>query len=169
MQDRGVTLNNHTLHHPYLPGLSYAEQKREICGMQDVIEKRYGERPTLFRPPYGNYNRDTLRAAKAWHRYAPIWNEEVFADHWDYREWDRKIHPGHRPHPLPGRGRLGAAPCATWSASSSTRSPPRDTPWPGWRTTCEARAVPAGRGRPGSRTAHRLRPVRRPRAAAGGR
>ncbi|MCZ9338685.1 polysaccharide deacetylase family protein, partial [Streptomyces sp. TRM76130] len=20
--------------------------------------------------------------------------EEVFADHWDYREWDREIHPG---------------------------------------------------------------------------
>ncbi|MFJ8143737.1 polysaccharide deacetylase family protein [Streptomyces sp. NPDC096048] len=95
MQDRGVTLNNHTLHHPYLPGLSYAEQKREICGMQDVIEKRYGKRPILFRPPYGNYNRDTLRAAKACGiEYAPIWNEEVFADHWDYREWDREIHPG---------------------------------------------------------------------------
>ncbi|MFH8237277.1 polysaccharide deacetylase family protein [Streptomyces sp. NPDC018321] len=95
MQDRGVTLNNHTLNHPYLPGLSYAEQKREICGMQDVIEKRYGKRPTVFRPPYGNYNRDTLRAAKACGiEYAPIWNEEVFADHWDYREWDRKIHPG---------------------------------------------------------------------------
>ncbi|GHB44271.1 hypothetical protein GCM10010377_39010 [Streptomyces viridiviolaceus] len=95
MQSRGVTLNNHTLNHPYLPGLSYAEQKREICGMQDVIEERYGKRPVLFRPPYGNYNRDTLRAAKACGiRYAPIWNEEVFADHWDYREWDRRIRPG---------------------------------------------------------------------------
>ncbi|MGW8063683.1 polysaccharide deacetylase family protein [Streptomyces ziwulingensis] len=95
MQDRGVTLNNHTLNHPYLPGLSYAGQKREICGMQDVIEKRYGTRPTLFRPPYGNYDRDTLRAAKACGiAYVPIWNEEVFADHWDYREWDREIHPG---------------------------------------------------------------------------
>ncbi|MDG9722400.1 polysaccharide deacetylase family protein [Streptomyces sp. DH41] len=95
MRDRGVTLANHTLNHPYLPGLSYTEQKREICGMQDVIEKRYGERPTLFRPPYGNYNRDTLRAARSCGiEYAPIWNEEVFADHWDYREWDREIHPG---------------------------------------------------------------------------
>ncbi|MER7051853.1 polysaccharide deacetylase family protein [Streptomyces sp. NPDC000351] len=95
MRDRGVTLANHTLNHPYLPGLSYAEQKREICGMQDVIEKRYGERPTLFRPPYGNYNRDTLRAARSCGiEYAPIWNEEVFADHWDYREWDRETHPG---------------------------------------------------------------------------
>ncbi|MFC8100367.1 polysaccharide deacetylase family protein [Streptomyces sp. NPDC057363] len=95
MRDRGVTLANHTLNHPYLPGLSYTEQKREICGMQDVIEKRYGERPTLFRPPYGNYNRDTLRAARSCGiEYAPIWNEEVFADHWDYREWDRELHPG---------------------------------------------------------------------------
>ncbi|WP_329335732.1 polysaccharide deacetylase family protein [Streptomyces sp. NBC_00663] len=95
MQDRGVVLNNHTLHHPYLPGLSYGRQKREICGMQDVIEKHYGRRPLLFRPPFGNYNQDTLVAAKACGvKYAPIWNEEVFVDHWEYREWDRKIHPG---------------------------------------------------------------------------
>ncbi|MFG3317383.1 polysaccharide deacetylase family protein [Streptomyces sp. NPDC048171] len=95
MQARGVTLNNHTLTHPYLPGLSYAEQKREICGMQDVMEKRYGKRPVLFRPPFGNYNRDTLRAAKTCGiRYAPIWSEEVFVDHWEYREWDRDLHPG---------------------------------------------------------------------------
>lgn len=95
MQDRGVVLNNHTLHHPYLPGLTYARQKHEICGMQDLIEKRYGKRPTLFRPPFGNYNEDTLRAAKTCGvKYAPLWNEEVFVDRWDYREWDRRIHPG---------------------------------------------------------------------------
>ncbi|MEV6182216.1 polysaccharide deacetylase family protein [Streptomyces sp. NPDC052015] len=95
MQDAGVGLNNHTLHHPYLPGLSYKRQKHEICGMQDVIEERYGKRPTLFRPPFGTYNRDTLRAAKACGvKYAPLWNEEVFVDRWEYREWDRDLHPG---------------------------------------------------------------------------
>ena len=95
MQGRGVTLNNHTLSHPYLPGLSYTEQKREICGMQEVMERRYGKRPVLFRPPFGNYNRDTLRAAKSCGiKYAPIWSEEVFVDHWEYREWDRDLHPG---------------------------------------------------------------------------
>lgn len=95
MQAGGVGLNNHTLHHPYLPGLSYARQKREICGMQDVIEERYGTRPTLFRPPFGNYNEDTLRAARACGiEYAPLWNEEVFVDRWEYREWDREIRPG---------------------------------------------------------------------------
>ncbi|MFF3909173.1 polysaccharide deacetylase family protein [Streptomyces sp. NPDC001848] len=95
MRDRGVTLNNHTLHHPYLPGLSYEEQRQEICGMQDVMEEQFGRRPTVFRPPFGNYNRDTLRAAKSCGiRYAPIWDEEVYVDHWEYREWDRSLHPG---------------------------------------------------------------------------
>ncbi|AZM80093.1 polysaccharide deacetylase family protein [Streptomyces sp. KPB2] len=95
MQARGVTLNNHTLSHPYLPALSYEEQKHEICGMQDVMEKHYGKRPVLFRPPFGNYNRDTLRAAKSCGiEYAPIWSEEVYVDHWEYREWDQDLHPG---------------------------------------------------------------------------
>ncbi|MGW1952443.1 polysaccharide deacetylase family protein [Streptomyces sp. NPDC001920] len=95
MQDAGVVLNNHTLHHPYLPALSYLRQKREICGMQEVIERRYGKRPVLFRPPFGNYDRDTLRAAKRCGiEYVPLWNEEVFVDRWDYREWDRRIRPG---------------------------------------------------------------------------
>ncbi|WP_461079828.1 polysaccharide deacetylase family protein [Streptomyces deserti] len=95
MQARGAVLNNHTLHHPYLPALSYARQKREICGMQDVIEERYGKRPVLFRPPFGNYNGATLRAAKACGiKYVPLWNEEVFVDRWEYREWHRELRPG---------------------------------------------------------------------------
>ncbi|QEV07889.1 polysaccharide deacetylase family protein [Streptomyces prasinus] len=95
MRDRGVGLQNHTLNHPYLPGLSYARQKREICGMQEVVEERYGERPVLFRPPFGNYDKDTLRAAKSCGiEYAPLWNEEVFVDRWEYREWDRELRPG---------------------------------------------------------------------------
>ncbi len=95
MRDTGVGLHNHTLHHPYLPALSRARQKREICGMQKIIEKRYGKRPALFRPPYGNYDKDTLRVAKSCGiTHVPLWNEEVFVDHWEYREWDRSLHPG---------------------------------------------------------------------------
>ncbi|SBT95244.1 Peptidoglycan/xylan/chitin deacetylase, PgdA/CDA1 family, partial [Streptomyces sp. DI166] len=95
MRRAGVGLNNHTLHHPYLPALSYAAQKREICGMQDVITRRYGNRPTLFRPPFGNYNRATLRIAKSCGiTHVPLWNAEVFVDRWEYREVDQDIHPG---------------------------------------------------------------------------
>ncbi|MEU9447377.1 polysaccharide deacetylase family protein [Streptomyces sp. NPDC048277] len=95
MQAEGHTLNNHTLTHPYLPGLSYEEQKHEICGMQTIMKREFGKAPTVFRPPYGNYNGDTLRAAKACGiKYAPIWDEEVYVDHWEYREDDRSLHPG---------------------------------------------------------------------------
>ncbi|WP_405795605.1 polysaccharide deacetylase family protein [Streptomyces sp. NBC_01506] len=95
MQTQGVSLHNHTLNHPYLPGLSYEEQKREICGQQDKIEKRYGKRPELFRPPYGNYNAGTLRAAKSCGvKAVPLWSSEAFPDHMEWREWDRDLHPG---------------------------------------------------------------------------
>ncbi|MET4924640.1 polysaccharide deacetylase family protein [Streptomyces sp. PSRA5] len=95
MQARGVSLHNHTLTHPYLPGLSYEEQKREICGQQDKIRKQYGKRPELFRPPYGNYNAGTLRAAKSCGvKAVPLWSSEAFPDHMEWREWDRDLHPG---------------------------------------------------------------------------
>ncbi|MEV3928873.1 MULTISPECIES: polysaccharide deacetylase family protein [unclassified Streptomyces] len=95
MQARGVTLNNHTLNHRYLPGLSKADQRREICGEQDKLEKYFGKRPTLFRPPYGNYNGDTLRIAKSCGiKAVPLWAAEAFPDHMEWREWDRDLHPG---------------------------------------------------------------------------
>ncbi|MET9321147.1 polysaccharide deacetylase family protein [Streptomyces sp. NPDC003038] len=65
LRDNGSasTINNHTLTHPNLRTLPFAAQKKEICGQQDRLEKRFGHRPPLFRPPFGNYNDDTLRAA----------------------------------------------------------------------------------------------------------
>ncbi|MFI8450793.1 polysaccharide deacetylase family protein [Streptomyces erythrochromogenes] len=65
LRDNGSasTVNNHTLTHPNLRTLSFEAQKKEICGQQDKLEQRFGRRPQLFRPPFGNYNDDTLRAA----------------------------------------------------------------------------------------------------------
>ncbi|MFJ6431376.1 polysaccharide deacetylase family protein [Streptomyces sp. NPDC091416] len=94
-QVRGVVLGNHTLNHRYMPGLSHDEQQREICDQQDIIEQQYGERPRLFRPPYGNYNGDTLRIAKSCGITAvPLWAAEAFPDHMEWREEDQDLHPG---------------------------------------------------------------------------
>ncbi|MCB5165908.1 polysaccharide deacetylase family protein [Streptomyces bambusae] len=60
----GSAIQNHSLTHPNLRTLPYAAQKAEICGQQEQLQKRFGERPRLLRPPFGNYNDDTLRAAK---------------------------------------------------------------------------------------------------------
>ncbi|NEA51367.1 polysaccharide deacetylase family protein [Streptomyces sp. SID10815] len=95
MRDAGVTLNNHTLHHPYLPGLSPEDQHHEICDMQDIMARQFGRRPTVMRFPYGNYNQDSLVAAKSCGiKYAPIWNEEVYVDHWEFREDDQRMRRG---------------------------------------------------------------------------
>ncbi|MFF3815931.1 polysaccharide deacetylase family protein [Streptomyces bluensis] len=95
MRNGGAGLDNHTLRHRFLRRLPYAEQKREICGMQDVMEKQFGKRPVIFRPPYGSYDRDTLRAAKdCGIKAVLLWNEEVFPGRWAYREADRRLHPG---------------------------------------------------------------------------
>jgi peptidoglycan/xylan/chitin deacetylase (PgdA/CDA1 family) len=94
MQAAGVTLSNHTLTHPYLPGLSDDEQRHEICGQQDKLEQEYGKRPTLFRPPYGNYTGDTLRIAKSCGIKAfPLWETEAFPTHMDWRD-DDHFEPG---------------------------------------------------------------------------
>jgi peptidoglycan/xylan/chitin deacetylase (PgdA/CDA1 family) len=59
----GSLIEDHTLHHPLLSHLSYNQQKQEICGMADLEQQEFGRRPILFRPPGGDYNRDTQRAA----------------------------------------------------------------------------------------------------------
>ncbi|MFB6843669.1 polysaccharide deacetylase family protein [Streptomyces sp. NPDC056373] len=59
----GASIQNHTLDHAALRGLPYAGQRAEICGQQHKLRSRFGIDPRLFRPPYGTYDRVTLRAA----------------------------------------------------------------------------------------------------------
>lgn len=65
LRDAGAPIENHTLTHPNLRLLGRDAQRREICGAGKLITKQLGARPTLFRPPFGNYNTDTLAAAKS--------------------------------------------------------------------------------------------------------
>ena len=59
----GGSIQNHTLDHPVLKGKSYERQKNEICGTSNAYERDFGNRPTLLRPPYGEYDATTMRAA----------------------------------------------------------------------------------------------------------
>ncbi|GHJ46432.1 hypothetical protein Cs7R123_37740 [Catellatospora sp. TT07R-123] len=60
----GGVVENHTISHDSLKGKSYDFQRHEICGAADKLEDLFGKRPTLFRPPYGNRDATTLRAAR---------------------------------------------------------------------------------------------------------
>lgn len=61
----GSLIEDHTVDHYLLSNLTYDQQKQEICSMADMELKQYGRRPVLFRPPGGDYNTDTQRAAAA--------------------------------------------------------------------------------------------------------
>jgi hypothetical protein len=61
----GSLIENHTVHHRLLSNLSYEQQKQEICDEADRQQQLYGRRPILFRPPGGDYNLDTRKAAAA--------------------------------------------------------------------------------------------------------
>ncbi|MFG2390651.1 polysaccharide deacetylase family protein [Streptomyces lavendulae] len=83
----GSTINNHTLTHPNLRTLPFAAQKKEICGQQDRLEKRFGKRPTAFRPPYGNYSDDTLKAASECGISSVfLWRESMQINDFQYSE-----------------------------------------------------------------------------------
>ncbi|MCP2354411.1 peptidoglycan/xylan/chitin deacetylase (PgdA/CDA1 family) [Nonomuraea thailandensis] len=96
LRDAGVPVENHTLTHPNLRLLGYPAQRRELCGSSKLIEKEIGTRPTLFRPPFGNYNTDTLRAAKSCGMSAVLlWTATVQpGGKIAYQVPDKKLRPG---------------------------------------------------------------------------
>jgi peptidoglycan/xylan/chitin deacetylase (PgdA/CDA1 family) len=63
LQDTGAVIEAHTLTHPELKGKPYSFQHKEICGSADQLANMYGKRPTLFRPPFGDKDATTLKAA----------------------------------------------------------------------------------------------------------
>ncbi|MFC9327518.1 polysaccharide deacetylase family protein [Kitasatospora sp. NPDC057015] len=95
LADQGDSIQNHTVNHRDLRKLTYDQQRQEICGQQDEIEREIGARPRLFRPPYGEFTEDTLKAAASCGiEAAALWNEEAFADHMEWRYADQRLHPG---------------------------------------------------------------------------
>ncbi|MEU6082157.1 polysaccharide deacetylase family protein [Streptomyces sp. NPDC047108] len=95
LQGLGVAINNHTINHRDLLTLSYRGQRKEICRQQDIIEREFGVRPRIFRPPYGNWDRDTLRAARSCGvTVVPLWSQEAFARRIDFGGGEHRFQPG---------------------------------------------------------------------------
>ncbi|WP_405856735.1 polysaccharide deacetylase family protein [Streptomyces sp. NBC_00090] len=92
-QGHGVA--NHTLTHPDLRTLSQEAQRREICGQQTELARRYGTTPRLFRPPYGNWNEATRAAAGTCGVDAIVlWRESMQIKNMQYQRGDKRLHPG---------------------------------------------------------------------------
>jgi len=62
---RGHEIGNHSDTHPHMSQLSEDSIRKELHNMSDKVEKLTGVRPTLFRPPYGDYNNRVVTVSRA--------------------------------------------------------------------------------------------------------
>ncbi len=62
--EHGHEIGNHTENHPHLNELSADQVQRELASVSDKIAGLTGKAPTLFRPPYGEYNNTVVNTAR---------------------------------------------------------------------------------------------------------
>jgi peptidoglycan/xylan/chitin deacetylase (PgdA/CDA1 family) len=73
-------LGNHTWTHPEMPTLSAAGQASEMDQTSAEQASLVGSAPCLFRPPYGEYDANTLALAQQ--RRMSVWNWSVDTEDW---------------------------------------------------------------------------------------
>jgi peptidoglycan/xylan/chitin deacetylase (PgdA/CDA1 family) len=60
--------------HAHMPFQSPKEQEQEMLGPVRLLKAKYGHDTTLFRPPYGEFNDDTVNVARALGLQFILWN-----------------------------------------------------------------------------------------------
>lgn len=65
LHDAGHEVMNHSNTHPHFPQLSPEEVVAELNACNDRIASVTGERPTLVRLPYGDYDDNSIRAVRS--------------------------------------------------------------------------------------------------------
>ena len=79
--DKGHDVENHSDTHAHIPQLSKEEMREEIVNCNEKIKAITGKCPTLFRPPYGDYDNNVVSAVK---------NENMYCIQWDVDSLDWK-------------------------------------------------------------------------------
>lgn len=72
--EHGHDVGNHSNTHPYMTQLSLEEMRSEIQNCNSKIKELTGKTPTLFRPPYGDYNNDVVGTVKSCNMYCIQWD-----------------------------------------------------------------------------------------------
>ena len=74
---QGNSIGNHSWSHPELTRLSATGIFSQLVSTSDAIQSVIGTRPTIFRPPYGSFNRIVLSQAIRLNLSTIIWNNEA--------------------------------------------------------------------------------------------
>lgn len=64
LNSNGIDIEPHTISHPYLNRLSYAEQYKELKTSKDFIQTLLSKSVKFVAYPYGDWNQDTIKAVK---------------------------------------------------------------------------------------------------------
>ncbi|MBQ2944393.1 MAG: polysaccharide deacetylase family protein [Ruminococcus sp.] len=72
--NHGHDVENHSNTHSYMTKLSKEEQLSEIKNCNDKIKELTGKAPTLFRPPYGDYDNSVVKSVKESNMYCIQWD-----------------------------------------------------------------------------------------------
>lgn len=62
--NRGHEIANHSLNHKEMSKLTEEEIEKEIMGIHKELKELTGYEPSLFRPPYGDYDNEVILTAK---------------------------------------------------------------------------------------------------------
>lgn len=90
LSDAGHEIMNHSDTHPHYPQLSMDEIAQEAQACDDKIEAITGVRPTLTRPPYGDYDNKTIQALRSVGHTAIQWDVETCATGYTLHEKRRE-------------------------------------------------------------------------------
>ena len=74
MVSRGHEIGNHSTTHPQMSRLMDDKIREELRVTSDRVEQLTGRRPTLFRPPYGDYNDRVVTVSRAEGYECVQWN-----------------------------------------------------------------------------------------------
>ncbi len=74
LADAGHEIENHSDTHPHLPTLSAEEMTHQIEACNEKIARITGSRPTLLRPPYGDYNNAVIDTVTQLGMYPIQWD-----------------------------------------------------------------------------------------------
>lgn len=74
LHEAGHEIQNHSDSHPHLTNLSAKEISKEIESCNQKIQSITGIRPTLMRPPYGDYNNQVIETTESLGMYTIQWS-----------------------------------------------------------------------------------------------
>ena len=74
LSDAGHRIENHSNTHPYMTQLSTQQMCDELNSCNEKIKSITGRAPTLFRPPYGDYDNATIEAVQSLKMYTIQWS-----------------------------------------------------------------------------------------------